>query len=175
MAAEENKEAGEKKTGKGGLIKTAVVGVLAIGAGAAAPIVMQKLNPPTQTQSDETKAKPVSTLAIPEANDKVTYIEFEEVVVNLNEPRFNRYLKLSLSLQVAESQKTEIEKLLTERKAVLKNWLISHIADKTAEDIKGKFGHNRLRREVHDFFNATLFDDGIERIQDILFRDFGIQ
>lgn len=175
MAAEENKEAGEKKPGKGGLIKTAVVGVLAISAGAATPIIMQKLNPPPETQPEDPKAKPASTLVIPEANDKVVFIEFEEVVVNLNEPRFNRYLKLSLSLQIAESQKADIEKLLAERQAVLKNWLISHIADKTAEDIKGKFGHNRLRREIHDFFNATLFDDGIERIQDILFRDFGIQ
>ncbi len=172
MAEQENTD-DKKKSGKGGLIMTVVVGALAVGGGVATPLIFASMSGEKTGQSSETTAK--GGLNIPEATDKTTYIEFDEVVVNLDESRFNRYLKMNFSLQVAESQKVEIEKLITEKKAVLKNWLISHLADKSLEDIRGKFGHNRLRREIHDYFNMVLFEDGVERIQDILFKELNIQ
>ena len=58
---------------------------------------------------------------------------------------------------------------------VLKNWLIAHLREKKLEDVRGKLGHNTLRREIHDKFNEMLFTDGIERIQDVLFQDFKVQ
>ncbi len=55
------------------------------------------------------------------------------------------------------------------------NWLIGHLRDKQLEDVRGKFGQNMLGREIHGKFNELLFTDGIERIQDVLFRDFKVQ
>ena len=49
------------------------------------------------------------------------------------------------------------------------------MAEKGTEDLRGKFGRNRLRREMHDYFNKVLFEDGIERIQDVLFSEFHVQ
>ena len=104
-----------------------------------------------------------------------SFIDFEEVIVNLDESRFNRYLKLAFSLQVAANHQSDVESLIEGKKAVLKNWLISHLADKSLDDVKGKFGHSRLRREISDYFNEVLFEDGVERIQDVLFKELNIQ
>lgn len=104
-----------------------------------------------------------------------SFIDFEEVIVNLDESRFNRYLKLAFSLQVAANHQGDVESLIEGKKAVLKNWLISHLADKSLDDVKGKFGHSRLRREISDYFNEVLFEDGVERIQDVLFKELNIQ
>jgi flagellar basal body-associated protein FliL len=84
-------------------------------------------------------------------------------------------LKVVFSLQVAENHKGDVESLIEGKKAILKNWLISHLADKSLDDIKGKFGHSRLRREISDYFNQQLFEDGVERIQDILFKELNVQ
>ena len=172
MAEQENTEE-KKPAGKSGMIMMVVVGALAVGGGVATPLVLAQLNgadPGTKVAVTKT-----SGIAIPEPTEKTTFIDFDEVTVNLDESRFNRYLALSISLEVAEVQKLAIEKLIDEKKAVLNNWLIIHLADKSLEDVRGKFGHNRLRREIHDFFNMTLFDDGIERIQDVLLKKINIQ
>lgn len=176
MSEPEKKAEEAKPAKKGGLVPLIIVGALAVGGGVGAPIVMGKL-----AGSDEQEAHPepqitkISGIEIPEPGRKVSYIDFDEIVVNLNEPRFNRYLKISFSLQVATTQKSAIEKLILAKKVILKNWLIGHLADKSADDVRAKFGHNRLRREIHDAFNMILFDDGIERVQDVLFKELNIQ
>ncbi|MFO0033917.1 MAG: flagellar basal body-associated FliL family protein [Planctomycetota bacterium] len=84
-------------------------------------------------------------------------------------------MKVVFSLQVAENHRGDVESLIEGKKAILKNWLISHLADKSLDDIKGKFGHSRLRREISEYFNQQLFEDGVERIQDILFKELNVQ
>jgi flagellar FliL protein len=68
-----------------------------------------------------------------------------------------------------------VKSALESRKPILQTWLTSHLADKTLEEVRGKVGVNRLRREIQDNFNALLFTDGRERIQDILFEEFHVQ
>ena len=55
------------------------------------------------------------------------------------------------------------------------NRIINHISEIRIEDLKGTFGVNRLRREMHDYFNEVLFEDGVERIKDVLFRELHVQ
>lgn len=114
-------------------------------------------------------------IKFPKPSKIPAFIDFEEIIVNLDESRFNRYLKIVFSMQVAENHRGDIESLIEGKKAILKNWLISHLADKSLDDIKGKFGHSRLRREISDYFNQVLFEDGVERIQDILFKELNVQ
>jgi flagellar basal body-associated protein FliL len=176
----EAEDAGEKK-GKGGLGKLivwAVVAIVGIGAGFATPLVLMSDSKAVEEEGIEVPEIEVAEdqLPIPDPNEEVAYLPFsEDIVVNFNDPRFSRYLKMRLSLQIAKSQTDDITKLLEEKNDVLINWLISHIADKRVEDIRGKRGTNQLRREIHDSFNALLFTDGIERIQDILFQELNVQ
>lgn len=145
-----------------------VVVLCAVGSGIATPFVVAQLTAKTEDQ-------PKEEIAEPDPEEEVDFIPFEEVTVNLDEARFSRYLRINFSLQVAKSQRAEIEEKITAKKVIFKNWIQIHLSEKGTEDLKGKFGRNRIRREMQDFFNKVLFDDGIERIQDVLFDEFHVQ
>lgn len=163
MSDQESEE--EQKRG-GGLILTLIVSVCAIGAGLAMPLVVSQLNASTNVAE--------VGMAEPDLDEGVEFIPFDEVTVNLDEARFSRFLSLTFSLQVAASQRAEIEKMVETKKLIFKNWIQIHLAEKSVDDLKG-FGRNQIRRELQDFFNKVLFDDGIERVQDILFDKFHVQ
>lgn len=172
MSAEEQAKDGEGKKSSGSVMKIIiwlVVVIVSIGGGFATPIVIGQL-----TGEDEEEQTPV-IIEQPEPEKDVEYIDFDEVVVNLREQDFSRYLKIKISLEVPKSQKADIEAKIEARKAVLLDRINMHFAEVTTEELKGQFGHNRLRREMHDYFNEILFDDGIERVQDILFRGLHVQ
>ncbi len=172
---ESQEEPNEKQSGGRAtkLMVWGIVFVLGIGTGVSVPLFVL----PSQggDAKDQVRRRPAETMDIPEADDKTAFVEFDEVVVNLNDTRYSRYVTCTFSLQVANSQKEAIEKLVDDQNVVLKNWLIAHLRDKKLEDVRGKLGHNTLRREIHDKFNELLFADGIERIQDVLFQDFKVQ
>ena len=169
MAAEETSDSEVPKGSgsKNSLILWLVVVIVAVGSGAAVPMVIGQLG----SASDKEPAK----VAEPDPDEDVVFIEFDEVTVNLDEARFSRYLRINFSLQVAKSQQLNVSKKVDAKKSILKNWLQTHIAEKSTDDLRGKFGRNRLRREMHDYFNKALFNDGIERIQDVLFSEFNVQ
>ncbi|OYP35222.1 flagellar basal body-associated protein FliL [Rhodopirellula sp. MGV] len=167
-------ESGKDEKKKGGLGKIIVWGlvfVMGAGTGVAVPLFVL----PSGNTTASPPAKNEKRMDIPEPDDKLGFVDFDEVVVNLNDTRYSRYLTCTFSLQVAASQKDAIQKLVDDNNVVLKNWLIAHLCDKKLEDVRGKLGHNLLRREIHDKFNELLFTDGIERIQDVLFKDFKVQ
>lgn len=103
------------------------------------------------------------------------FVPFGRTVVNLNDPTLTRYLALEVTLQAEGADEDDVKSALEARKPILQTWLTSHLADKTLEEVRGKIGVNRLRREIQDNFNALLFTDGRERIQDILFEEFHVQ
>lgn len=128
------------------------------------------------------------------------FVSFGRIVVNLNEPSLTKYLSLDITLQVdakdqelvrrmvlppaneAPSEGKEKDKgpanpkfSVESRLPILRTWLTSHLADKSIEDVRGKVGVNRLRREIQDQFNVLMFDDGRERVRDVLFEEFHIE
>jgi flagellar FliL protein len=103
------------------------------------------------------------------------FVPFGQIVVNLNEPTLTKYLSLDITLQTDPKSEEELATALQTQKPILSTWLTSHLADKTMEDIRGKVGVNRLRREIQDNFNSLLFKDGRERIVDILFEEYHVQ
>ena len=175
MAEEEIQEETDENASGGFVSKIAVWGVvfmLGIGTGVSVPLFVL----PSQGNAANGSGVPsAATMDIPEPDEKPAFIDFDEVVVNLNDTRYSRYVTCTFSLQVASSQLEAIQLLIDEQNVVLKNWLIAHLREKKLEDVRGKLGHNTLRREIHDKFNEMLFTDGIERIQDILFQDFKVQ
>ena len=141
----------------------ALVAIAAVGAGFATPYVTDKLQAtPSESESQSSVEPPA-------------LIEFGEVTVNLNESRLNRYLRLEISFLVDQKLKEEVTKLLDENKPILKSWLLSHLADKAMEDIRGAAGQNQLRREIRQHFNSFLFPGRETKINTVLFREFNIQ
>jgi flagellar basal body-associated protein FliL len=165
MAEEQTEPEPEKKSGGiMNLVIWLVVVVVAIGGGFATPMLVAKLNAPVEEVEEP-------EMPVPDLTEEVEYIEFDEVVAAFGGTRGGRFLKMNISLQVAKSQRMEIEAQVDARKAKIKDRIISHISEMTIEEFQGRFAQNALRRYLVRIFNETLFDDGLERIQDILFTD----
>lgn len=163
----ESQEPEKKKGGIASLILWILLACVSIGGGFAAPFVMDQFG--SNAKADSTNPSEASDEEPP------ALIEFGEVTVNLNETRLNRYLRLNLSFLVAQSQKLEVEQALEKNQPVLKSWLLSYLADKAMEDIRGATGQNRLRREIHAHFNSVMFPGKPPMIRNILFQEFNIQ
>lgn len=159
-----------EETKKVGGVVTIVVLLVAGLAGAALPRFVPNLI--AAPEADDAKA---ATSGISPIINGMTYIPFGEVTVNLDEGRMNRYLRIKMSLQVRESEQEQIEKLVEQKQLVLKNWLLSHLSDKTLDEIRGRAGQNQLRRELRTYFNSALFTNGKEAVYDILFEEFNVQ
>lgn len=159
------------KGGKAGLLVLIVVAVAATGGGFVTPYVITAMT--AEPAPVETEQKPKVDLPPPVGESM--YIPFDETVVNLDEGRLNRYLRLKVNLQVDKAQADGITKMMEQKKPILKNWLLSYLSDKGMDDIRGRVGQNRLRREIQDHFNTVLFVDGYDRIHDVLFDEFNVQ
>jgi flagellar protein FliL len=154
---------------KGGLLNLLLLGgisVIAGAAGFAAPMVLGHGNFGFGGGTDNTTET---------TGSKTAFISFGEVTVNLAEERLTRYLRVKIILVVDAPQEKAVDATVKQQKVVLKNWVISHLSDKSLEEVKGASGVNRLRREIQDQFNSVLFPDGTERIRDVLFDEFVVQ
>lgn len=163
MAEQEQQQEVAKKPGfvkKVGVL--AVVSLLSAVIGFAAPYFFLAKSNSASAGASATPPKPA-------------FIAFGETVVNLDEGRLNRYLRISITVQVEEEDVAEITKRVEMRKAILKSWLLSYLSDKSMEEIRGAAGQNRLRREILENFNAVLSDDNGDVIHDVLFEEFNIQ
>lgn len=108
-------------------------------------------------------------------NSTVAFVNFGDIVVNLDEGKLNRYLRLRIMLQVKPKDEAQVTEAIEIQRVVLKNWLLSFLSDKELADIRGAAGQGMLRREIQEYFNTTLFPDGKDRIYDVLFDEFNIQ
>ncbi len=168
MAEQNENETAEapQKGGMGGLIVGLVIAVAMAGVGFAIPFVFPSLF----GGGDQ------AAVQVGEENDQPpAFIPFDETVVNLNSDRLNRYLRIGITLQVNADDEALVNEQLAAKKAILRSWLITHLADISMDDIRGAAGQNRLRREIQDHFNTTLFEDGYDRIRDVLFEEFNVQ
>lgn len=149
---------------KSGVVACLVSSLVGGGVGYATPRFLPHTPEPAV-------AVPVET---PEQREPV-YVSFGEVVVNLDEGRLNRYLRIKLTLQVQRRHEESLRKQIETQSAILKNWLIGHLSDKDTAEIRGAAGLNMLRREIQDQFNLVLCPDGHDRVRDVLFEEFNIQ
>jgi flagellar FliL protein len=150
------------KSGMKGWLLLGLVGVIAAGAGGALPwLLFHEHHAETAPVEKESK--------------KTALIAFGDAVVNLGEDRLTRYLRFKLILVVDQANEKAVNNVLQEQKPFLKNWLISYISDQSLQEVGRASGVNRIRREIRDQFNAMLFADGSERINDVLFDEFVVQ
>ena len=174
--AEEKKEdadGAEETPAKSSPLPWILVTVLCGGLGVALPFLM----PMSASDADMPEPEPevMRPKFEPPEPDETAFIPFDSVVVNLDEGSLTRYLRVTLSVQVAKEDELSITEKIEKNRVLLKNWLINRISDKALEDIRGGVGQNRLRREIRDEFNTVLFPDGFDRIYDVLFEDYNVQ
>ena len=156
----------KKPSGSTSLVTWILVAVVSVASGFAIPLFLGG------SSASETDKEPATVASTDELQ---TFVKFGDVTANLNAANLNRYLKFSIELQVNKSDELEIQTVVDENETILKSWLLSHISDKTVEDIRGANGQNRLRREIQNQFNFILFPDGMQKIRHILFTNFNIQ
>ena len=170
MTEQTENSADVKQSSGGGIVAMlmwAAVIFVAVGAGFATPILIDRFSENSDSDS------PAQEATAPEAPPAL--IEFGEVVVNLNETRLNRYLRLNISLLVDQEHEQLVTESLEKNKPLLKSWMLSYVADKGMDDIRGATGQNQLRREIQNHFNSVMFPDGIQRVKNVLFQEFNIQ
>jgi flagellar basal body-associated protein FliL len=155
------------KGGKKKLIILVICALLATGSGAAVPMFL--------FGGSGHGDKPSTHEPKGGGHGQRAYVPFGDVVVNLSTPNLTRFLRVKILVVVDESMEKPLAELIQKNKPTLKNWLISHLADKSLEEVKGKANVNRLQREVWEEFNRQLFSDGSEKIRDIFFEEFVVQ
>lgn len=155
-----------RKSGwKMGILLSMVVALISGAIGFSVPLVFPSL---------VGVEKPVQETV---SENEPSFISFGPVTANLNEGRLTRYLRISITLEIrgSEELQKEFSEAMNTKRSLMVNWLLSYLADMTLDDIRGTAGQNRLRREIHDHFNAVLFPEGQGQIDDVLFEEFTIQ
>lgn len=141
-----------------------VVAVCSVGAGIAVPHFLYG----GSQRTEEKKAPPKPT--------EVNVAFGETIVVNLAEGRLNRYLRVKILLVTDNHHEKELNEKLEHGKAALKDYLIGLLSDKTLQEVTGRAGVNRTRREILTHFKSTLFPEGGDTaLRNVLFEEFVVQ
>lgn len=156
------------KGGKMMLIVLGVCGLLALAAGGAVPYFVLHEAASSDAAKDDSHHNT--------STGKQAYVPFgDPVVVNLNEDRLTRYLKIKILLVVDARDEKTVNELVQKKKPALRNWLIANLSDKSLSEVSGAAGLNKLRREIWHQFNSELYPDGAEKVLDIFFEEFVVQ
>lgn len=95
--------------------------------------------------------------------------KLDPFVVNLSEPRGNRYLKSTIELEMdSEALKAELER----RKAQLRDTILQLLTSKSSQELQALEGKFRLRDELLSRINAMLVNGTVTRVY---FTEFVIQ
>ena len=186
---------GNAKPSGGSIVPWIAVGILSAGLGSALPFLLsgqqshaagdkgeqsESESGGENDGSEKSDKKKSKAFTMAKEEDTI-FLPFGEpgkdqsVVVNLDEGRMSRYLRVAITLQIPKSQEETFKKQIEAKKIVLRNWLLSKISDLDLDDIRGAAGQNRLRREIREQFNAVLCPDGYDQIYDVLFEEFNVQ
>jgi flagellar basal body-associated protein FliL len=106
--------------------------------------------------------------------DEFTYYDFEPIVVNLDEPRLARYIRITLTLAIRAENLEAAKAILDKKKPELKNWVTTFFSSCTLDQVRGAANLNRLRREILDAFSQQLWPDQKPLIDHILFKEFAV-
>jgi flagellar basal body-associated protein FliL len=110
------------------------------------------------------------------ASAKGWYYDLEPVATNLSDPGSTRYVRAVLTLEISpEVDKTKGTQFLDEQKPVIANILNIYFAGLAIEDINSDKDMRRIQYELLETFNDTLYKGSKPMIQEILFREFGLQ
>jgi flagellar FliL protein len=153
---------------KGRKLMIIVVGLVFAGAGAAIPMFV---NVPSLFAKPKTEKGGKGG----HGDGKTVVVPFGDLVVNLVEPRMQRYLRIKIAVLADAESEEEVTALLTKQKAEVKSKLIGYLVGKDIKDVSGTVGVNRLQRELLERVEDVLYPDGHSQIRAILFEEYVIQ
>ncbi|HIJ83902.1 MAG: flagellar basal body-associated protein FliL [Magnetococcales bacterium] len=164
----EKEESGGGGGGGGGMIKIIllVVGLL-VGAGGGFYLGKSMGE---QKAVEAQKLEPAAETVNKDPNSMVgEMFKLEPFVVNLSEPRGNRYLKSTIELEMdGEALGAELER----RKAQLRDTILQLLTSKSSQELQALEGKFRLRDELLSRINAMLVNGTVTRVY---FTEFVIQ
>ncbi len=167
--AEENKEQEqqEQKGGKKKLIILLVALLLLLGGGGGAAYKFLVLDKQKEEQK-ENKAEKIQE-EIRNVEDLGIMFEVGTFVVNLADKDADRYLKVTIILEIENEQvKQEVEKRLPQ----IKDSITTLLFTKTSRELKTAEGVEKLKEEILRRVNAILPLGGVKNVY---FTDFVIQ
>lgn len=156
MADEQNitdVNAPKKKKGKG-LIIVVVLGVLLIGGGITAGVVLGKNKDPE--------------LAKKKIEEPIT-MEFKDIFVNVAETKATRVLKLTAVLELSEEG---LLPLLNSRSSILRDLISEAASQMTINELENVNGRKKLKREIKDKVNVMVCDWMSGAVVKVYFPDF---
>ncbi|NBB95039.1 MAG: hypothetical protein GVY16_04790 [Planctomycetes bacterium] len=167
-----DKKAPDKKKSKLMPLILVVVAVGAGGAGGAGTAILMAPEVEETLTEEEAELPPADTTS---ALHDYAYYEFDPLTVNLNVPRQNRYIRATVVLAVREKDRGDAMPLFEKRRVELTNWLMTHLAGLTLDEVTGRKNIVRIQREIRDAVNQQLWPDRRPRVEQVLFKDFAIQ
>src|SRR5438309_9333852 len=114
-----NVEKAPVHSGKANLLVLVIVGLVASGAGFALPLFVSLGAAEKSNHGEEQHKTP--------AEFNYTFVPFGEVLVNPNEERLSRFLRVKLTLLVEPANEKQVTEVIAKQKPILKNWLISYL------------------------------------------------
>ncbi|MEW6426841.1 MAG: flagellar basal body-associated FliL family protein [Thermodesulfobacteriota bacterium] len=156
-------EGGEKKKSK--LMLFIIIGVVVVAlAGGGFFIYTTFLAPPPEAPAEAQGVKPA------ELGEKVgEMFQMDPFVVNLSDPKGKRYLKVTISLELANALAVEKATKLTPK---LRDMVIIMLTSLTFEEVMTPEGKMQIRDELLERFNGIMRPD---RVSNIYFTDFVVQ
>ncbi|MEZ6033306.1 MAG: flagellar basal body-associated FliL family protein [Planctomycetaceae bacterium] len=103
-------------------------------------------------------------------------VPFQTVVANLRDETLTRYVRVDLVLAIEDGQKQAVVDALSDIRPNVKDWLLSHLADKTVSDINGSQNQDKLREEIQAGINLQFKSAGHPQyIKAVLFDEINVQ
>lgn len=149
------------------VILIGVLIVLVIGMGGGMFMIWTKLSA-VSAKAGDPESEPAAEKAKVEAPGKM--VPLETFVVNLADPGGNRYLRVTMDLEVTGGKPAEEE--MARRVPHLRDSILMILPAKRYADINSSEGKTALREELTSALNALLSSAQIARIY---FKEFVIQ
>jgi flagellar FliL protein len=173
MAEEQQKQPeqeGEKQTGKKKLLIFSLLGLLLISAtGGGIAYYYFKIKKESQLGGNETQKPPPMPAELKQAEQPGIFVNLGSFIVNLADTDVQRYLKVSITLEVVNQQ---VQREVNNYMPAIKDAIIDLISSKYYKDIRTPEGRERLKIELLKRINAILPDGGVKAIY---FTSFVVQ
>ena len=104
------------------------------------------------------------------------FLAIEPVVVNLDESRLTRYIRIVPVLAIEDGQKQLALDALSQMNPKINDWMNATLSGKSLEDVRGQDNQQKLRTEIQAGINLQFKSGGYpEFAKAVLFDEFIIQ
>lgn len=167
--AEEAEQEAEEGGGGGGIVRLLILVIPSLLIGLGGGYYFGKMMTQKAVEEARQKEPEKEQLSRDPASLVGPVFKLEPFVVNLNEPRGNRYLKTTIQMEMDnDALQTELDR----RQPQVQDIVLALLTSKTSQELQTLEGKFRLREELLSRINALLVNGKIKRVY---FTEFVIQ